>query len=315
MKTPGKSLCSLLLFIAAIVWGISFVTQSIGGQLLGAYSFNSARMLLGSLIILIVIRTFGDRTGLSTIPERGQVRKQIIVGVICGIFLTIGTNLQQVALNMGTTTGKAGFITAFYIILVPVFSLFFRQKAGWNIWIAVLLALAGLFFLCVNGEIAFGTPDLLLLGCAAGFACQIITVDRYGKELDGLRLAGMEFLVCGILSLIMAVIWEIIPYEGGFGAWLSLFASGRMWISLLYMGIFSCGVGYSFQILGQQNLDPSVASIIMSLEAVFSALAGWAFLGQMLSVRELLGCALMFAAVVLAQINFSGFRKSNHKLS
>lgn len=303
MKTPGKFLCSMLLFIAALVWGISFVTQSVGGQMLGAYSFNSARMLLGALIVTLCIHLFGDRKGLSAPPAKGPVAKrQLITGLVCGVFLAVGTNLQQVALNAGTNVGKAGFITAFYIILVPIIGLIFKNKVHMNVWIAVVVALAGLYFLCINGGFELAPADLLLLGCAVAFACQILTIDIFGKELDGLRLAAMEFLVCGVISAVLAVIFEIIPYEGGFTAWLSLFASGKLWISLLYMGIFSCGVGYTFQILGQRNLDPTIASVIMSLEAVFSVLSGWVMLGQMLSGREILGCCLMFAAVILAQV-------------
>ena len=305
-KTSGKLAGSALLLIAALVWGISFVTQSVGGQLLGAYSFNAVRMLLGSLVVLLVTLSFGDRLKISRRPARGaNTRKQIVVGIVCGIFLTAGTNLQQVALNMGTSTGKAGFITAFYIILVPLLGLFFRQKTGWNIWAAVLIALAGLYFLCMNGGFSLETADLLLLGCALGFAFQILTIDHYGKDLDGFRLAGMEFLVCGIISSVLAVVFEILPMEGGISSWAAPFASAELWISLLYMGIFSCGVGYTFQILGQKTLDPAVASILMSLEAVFSVLAGWVLLGQVLSGRELTGCALMFAAVILAQIPVS----------
>ena len=303
-KAPSKFVCSMLLLIASIVWGISFVTQSIGGQLLGAYSFNGVRMLLGSFVILICTRTFGDRIGISRKPEKRFVKQQIIVGIVCGIFLAVGTNLQQIALNAGTTTGKAGFITALYIILVPIIGLIFKQKPGWNIWIAVLIAIGGLYFLCMSGSFTLTTADLLLIGCAAGFSLQILTIDQFGKELDGLRLAGMEFLVCGIISSVLAVIFEILPTEGGFASWGAIFASGQLWISLLYMGLFSCGVGYTFQILGQQNLDPTIASILMSLEAVFSTISGWVFLGQTLSAKEYLGCALMFAAVILAQVNF-----------
>ena len=303
MKTPNKLICSLLLFIAALVWGISFVTQSIGGVLLGAYAFNAARMLLGALVVSVCIWTFGDRTGLSAPPVKGKnARRQLLTGILCGVFLAAGTNLQQVALNAGTSAGKAGFITAFYIILVPVLALLFHRKARILVWIAVLIALAGLYFLCISGSFALSTADLLLLLCAVAFACQILVIDIYGKGLDGLRLAAMEFWVCGLISAVLAVIFEILPYPGGFGSWISLFSSGQMWINLLYMGFFSCGVGYTFQILGQSNLDPSVASVIMSLESVFSVLSGWILLGQVLSGREILGCVLMFAAVILAQL-------------
>ncbi len=301
----SSSICTVFLFVAALVWGVAFVFQSIGGELLGAYSFNAARMYMGGLIVLICTLTFADRIGISRRPaSRPLARRQIVVGIICGIFLAIGTNMQQIAMNAGASAGKAGFVTALYIVIVPILGLFFKNKPGLNVWISVVLALVGLYFLCINGEFTLSSGDLLLMCGAVGFALQIITIDQFGKDLDGLRLSGMEFLTCAVISTILAIIFEIMPYEGGFGAWLTVFASGKLWISLLYMGIFSCGLGYTLQILGQQNLNPTIASIIMSLESVFSALSGWVILNQTLSGRELIGCVLMFAAVVLTQFKF-----------
>ena len=299
-----KLICSGILFLASLIWGISFVTQSLGGKALGAFTFNGARLLLGALMLFLITR-FSDRLKLSRKPVTREEKKlQFTTGLLCGIFLCIATNLQQVALNLGASAGKAGFLTAMYILMVPLIGLLFKQKCGWNLWVAVGVSLVGLYFLCFKGAFSFETPDLLLLLCALGFSLQIIVIDRRGQKVDSLRLSGMQFLVAGVITMVPAIIFEIIPYEGGFSAWLSLWSSGSMWVNLLYMGIMSCGVAYTLQIIGQKGLEPAVAALLMSLESVFSALAGWVLLHEVLSVRELIGCVLIFAAVILAQLPF-----------
>lgn len=292
-----------ILLLASVIWGVSFVTQSLGGKALGAFTFNGLRLLIGALVLFIVTR-FSDRTFISKRPETREEKKlQFTTGLFCGIFLCIATNLQQVALNLGATTGKAGFLTATYILMVPLIGLFFRQKCSWNVWVAVGIALFGLYFLCINGAFVFTAPDILLLLCALGFSLQILVIDRRGKRVDSLRLSGMQFLVAGIITMIPAVIFEIVPYAGGFSAWLRQFDSGSLWFHLLYMGIMSCGAAYTLQIIGQKGLEPAIASVIMSLEAVFSFLSGWIFLHEKLSPRELMGCLLIFLAVLLTQVN------------
>ncbi len=294
-----------ILVLASLIWGISFAFQSMGGKALGAYTFNSARLLLGALMLFIITR-FSDNWGISKRPVTREEKKlQFTTGLLCGIFLCIATNLQQVALNLGSAAGKAGFLTATYILMVPLICLFFKQMCGWNVWVAVAIALVGLYFLCMQGAFSFSTPDILLLLCALGFSLQILVIDRRGQKVDSLRLSGMQFLVAGVITLFPAVFLEIIPYEGGFSAWAGLWTSGSMWISLLYMGIMSCGVAYTLQIFGQKGLQPAIASVLMSLEAVFSVLFGWIILGEKLSGRELFGCLLIFVAVILAQLRFN----------
>ncbi len=303
-ETNIKTRNSLLLGLASVIWGISFVVQQLGGMELGAYTFNGLRMLIGALAVYLVTFIF-DRKGYSSKPASPADRKMLwLTGLACGVFLAIATNLQQVALNYGGSTGKAGFLTAVYILIVPILGLFFGTKCGWNVWISVVIALAGLYFLCIRDTFSLQTPDLLLLGCALTFSFQIITIDRFGGKCDGLRLSAIQFLVTGIISLIPALIFEIIPYEGGMGQWITLFASGKIWFTLLYMGCLSCAVGYTLQIIGMRGLNPTVASLIMSLESVFALLAGVVFLKQTMLGRELFGCLLMFAAIVLSQINF-----------
>ena len=295
----------LLLFLAAFIWGLSFVAQSDGGLTLGAFSFNGIRLLLSALVLRIVI-TITDKMGISSAPkETADKKRQFFAGLVCGLFIFIATNFQQIGLNLGAGTGKAGFITSMYILMVPIIGLFFRQKSRWNVWVAVGIALVGLYFLCVNGKIEFVPADICLILGALGFAGQIVTIDRYGHRVDALRLSGMQFLFGGVLTTIIAVIYEILPFPGGISEWAQPFFHGRIWMEFLYMAVFSGGVAYSLQIFCQKRLNPTVASLIMSFEAVFSALAGWLILHQKLSQREILGCLIMFAAVIIAQVTFS----------
>lgn len=323
-STSGKTkiIFSVLLIFAAVIWGIAFVVQTIGGKEYNStYSFNASRMFIAALFVYFA--TFlTDKAGLSSKPRtKKEKRKLWRVGIICGLFLCIATNLQQFALTNGDSAGRAGFLTAFYIIFVPVISaLFLKQKCGWNVWAACAIALAGLYFLSVSGRFAILYTDVLLLGCALAFSIQITIVDRFGAALDSLRLSAVQFLVCGILSLIPAFFFEAFAYEGGFGQWLGMFASLKIWLCLLYLGILSCGVGYTLQIIAQKKLDATLASLIMSLESVFSAFAAWVFLHQSMTAKEISGCALIFAGICLAQVNFKGknkrgeVRENNEKL-
>lgn len=303
-QTNIKTRNSLLLAFASVIWGISFVVQQVGGMELGAYTFNGIRMLIGALAVYLV--TFiSDKKGYSSKPAAPADRKKLwFTGIACGVLLAIATNLQQVALNFGGSTGKAGFLTAVYILIVPIIGLFFKTKCGWNVWVAVAIALAGLYFLCIRGSFSLQTPDLLLLGCALAFAFQIVTIDRFGGMCDGLRLSAIEFLVTGVISLVPAIVFEIVPFAGGSAMWIAQFASLKIWLTLLYMGVLSSGVGYTLQIIGMRGLNPTVASLLMSLESVFALFAGMVFLKQTMSGRELFGCCLMFAAIVISQISF-----------
>lgn len=292
----------LLLFLAALIWGFSFVAQSDGGLLFGAFSFNGARLLLTALVLRVVI-TVTDKMGVSSAPvTRADKKRQIFAGLVCGLFMFIATNFQQIGMNLGAGTGKAGFITSTYILMVPIIGLFFHQKIRWNVWVAVGIALVGLYFLCVNGKLDFAPADICLLLGALGFAGQIVTIDRYGNRVDALRLSGMQFLFGGFLTAIVAVFYEIVPFPGGLLAWAEPLSHGRIWLELFYMAVFSGGIAYSLQIYCQKKLDPTLASLVMSFEAVFSAFAGWLILHQRLTTRELIGCLIMFVAVVVAQI-------------
>lgn len=291
----------LMLLLTAFIWGIAFVAQTTGGDAVGAYSFNCIRSFIAVIVLFPVIR-FLDSKGLSgDKPTCSEDRKRLWkAGLLCGICLGSASLLQQVGITMGTAAGKAGFLTACYIILVPVISVFVGKKSSWNIWLAVLITVAGLYLLCINGSFSIQKPDSLILLCSVLFALQIMVVDYFVVSVDPVRLSQIQFLTAGVISLIMMAIFEI-PKIGLY-VWISSFGSWEAWSSILFAGVMSSGVAYTLQIVGQKGFNPTIASLLMSLESVFSVLAGWALLHQKLSYRELLGCLLVFVAVVLAQI-------------
>ena len=211
-------------------------------------------------------------------------------GVICGVFLCLASNLQQIGI-VYTSVGKAGFITAMYIVIVPLIGILAGRRSNWKIWVSVLLAVVGLYLLCMSGKLEINKGDVLMLGCALCFSFQIMAVDHYADKVDNVRLSCLEFCVCGLISAVLMFVFENPRIT-------SILAAK---LPILYAGVRSCGVAYTFQIIGQKGLDPAVASLIMSLESVVSALGGWLILRQGLSGREIAGCAIMFAAVLLAQ--------------
>ncbi len=300
----------ILLLIAALIWGGSFVAQRIGGNLIGPFTFGAFRLLIGALFLRIVL-TFTDKLGISEIPPKKEDKKrQFIVGIVCGFFVAVAINLQQVALYIGVPGGKAGFLASLYILIVPIIGIFFKKKCGINVWIAVFIALVGLYFLCMTEGFGFRLGDTLLLLDSLAFAFQIIIIDQFGSKVDGFRLSGMEFLFAGILTFVIALFVEILPYPGGLGEWIKLFANGELWLVLSYMGIASSGIAYTLQVLGQRDTEPTMAALIMSLEAVFAVFAGWLFLKEVLSTKEIYGCAFIFASIIIAQIDI---KKANTK--
>lgn len=287
---------SFLLAFAALLWGISFVFQSEGGDAIGPYSFNCIRCFIGSAVLLPVI-WFCDRLSISKKPQTKQDKKTLwLAGLSSGSLLFIATNLQQLGMYFGTPSSKAGFLTACYIVLVPVFGLFLKKKCGWNIWIGVILCVCGLYFLCINTTLSLEFWDFLTILCAPVFALQILVIDHFSPKVDGVRLSCIQFLFCGLFTAIPMFFLEINS------TWIYQF-NASAWVSLLYAGICSCGIAYTLQIIGQKDLNPTIASMIMSLESVFSVLASWLLLGQVLSSREIGGCILIFIAIILAQLS------------
>lgn len=279
----------VMLFLTAFIWGTAFVAQSVGMDYLEPFTFNGVRSLIGGIALLPCIWLLHKLNGESKKEESGKVL--LIGGLACGVLLFAASSLQQIGLKY-TTAGKAGFITAFYIVIVPVLGIFLHKKIGWKIWFAVVLALAGLYFLCITESFSIGKGDVLIFLCALIFAVHILVIDYFSPKVDGVKMSCIQFLVCGILSLPFMFTIET-PKAAAMTA---------AWMPLLYAGVLSCGVAYTLQILGQKNVNPAVASLILSLESCFSVLAGWIVLGERLSLRESAGCVLMFAAIILAQL-------------
>lgn len=295
MKTKLQMKQSLLLLLAAVIWGVAFVAQSVGMDHVGPFTFNALRSLLGGVFLIPCIYLLGKLNGekkVDLLPREKTERKQLLTGgILCGCILCAATNLQQIGI-LYTTVGKAGFITACYIVLVPIFGMFLGKKTGMGIWISVGLAVVGLYLLCLNDSLVFGKGDLYVLGCAVLFAWHILTIDHFTELVDGVRMSCIQFLVSGMLSSILMFLLEEPTIEG-------IVQAG---IPILYAGILSSGVAYTLQIVGQKGMNPTVASLILSLESCISVLAGWLLLKQALSLRELLGCAVMFGAILIAQL-------------
>ena len=278
-----------LLFLTAFIWGTAFVAQSVGMDHLGPFGFNGIRSLIGGAALLPCIWILGrtDRE-----HRRKEDRKTLLAGGIsCGLALFAASSLQQIGIQY-TAAGKAGFITAFYIVLVPVAGIFLGKKTGWKVWTAVAMALAGLYFLCITESFRIGKGDVFVFAGAVIFAVHILVIDYFAPRTDGVKMSCIQFFVAGILSLFPMAATETTTLEG---VWLSMGP-------LLYAGVLSCGVAYTLQIIGQKNMNPTIASLILSLESCISVLAGWVILGERLSVREGAGCALMFGAIILAQV-------------
>lgn len=296
MKT-SKLRNSLLLLLTAAIWGVAFVAQSVGMDYVGPYTFNSVRNFIGSAVLIPCIwflnKVNPPEKKEYTSSEKKQEQKTLIIGgICCGTLLALASSFQQIGIQY-TTVGRAGFITACYIIIVPILGmLFFKKKCGFAIWIAVALSLMGLYMLCITDGFSIGKGDLLVLICAIFFSLHILVIDRFSPLVDGVKMSCIQFFVCGILCGIPALLFETIEFSSILAAWMPI----------LYAGVLSCGVAYTLQIVGQKNMNPTVASLILSLESCISVLAGWILLHQKLTIRELFGCVLMFAAIILAQL-------------
>ncbi len=295
----------LLLLLTASIWGVAFVAQSVGMEYVGPLTFNCVRSLIGGLVLIPCIWFLGrlekQRGEKAGVPggRKEEQRDLLIGGTLCGILLCVASNFQQMGI-VYTSVGKAGFITACYIIIVPVLGIFLRRKCGVSVWFGVLFALAGLYFLCIKGNtstveterliswLPIGKGKLLLMVCAL----HILVIDYFTVRADGVKMSCIQFFVCGILSglgMMVAEEPQIIDIL-------------RAWKPILYAGVMSCGVAYTLQIVGQKGMNPTVASLILSLESVISVLAGMVLLSQKLTSWEIVGCVLMFVAIILAQL-------------
>ena len=294
---PKKPLLgAIVLLVATVIWGLSYVAQSDGMRYLGPLTYSCVRILLGGVALVPVVwgfRRFDPRYRTGTKIERHQINRiSILGGIVVGAFMCGAATLQQYGIAV-TSAGKAGFLTALYIVLVPVFGVFFKRKITWLAAASVLLALIGSYFLCVTGSLTIELGDWLLIGDALLFAFQILFIDFFmARGADAVLLSCTEFLTAGLLLVVPMFLFEQPTWQS---VWDAKY-------TILYAGLASGAVGYTLQVLGQREIEPTAASLLMSLESVFAVLFGWLLLGQALSVRELLGCALVFAAVILSQL-------------
>ena len=283
---------NLLLLITAAIWGFAFVAQRMGMDYLGPFTFNAARFVLGSFSLLpLVLISRSERPASENILPRPGLKLLLFGGFSAGFMLFMGMSLQQVGL-VYTTAGKAGFITSLYVVIVPLLALFWKQSTTPGTWIGAVLAAIGLYFLSVTREFTIEFGDLLEFFCAFFWAGQVLIIGWLSPRIQSVKLAFAQFVVCAVLSAIIAVIVEEFSWDA------LLQAAGP----LLYGGILSSGVAFTFQIMAQRHTHPAHASIIMSLEAVFAAIGGWLVLGELLSWRALFGCGLMLGGMLISQL-------------
>jgi len=281
-----------LLLITAAIWGFAFVAQRVGMEYLGPFTFNAARFTLGSLSLLpLVFISKGQRPPLKNIQPRSDIKLLIFGSFSAGFMLFMGMSLQQVGL-VYTTAGKAGFITSLYVVIVPILALFWKQSTNPGTWIGAALAALGLYFLSVTQKFTIEFGDLLVFFCAFFWAGQVLIISWLSPRIQSVKLAFTQFAVCAVLSLVIALIFEDISWKA---------LAQAIW-PILYNGILSSGVAFTFQIMAQRHTHPAHASIIMSLEAVFAAIGGWLLLNEILSLRSLMGCGLMLGGLLISQL-------------
>ncbi len=286
----------MLPVLAALIWGTAFVFQSVGADYVGPFTFNAARSTVAFVFLLLLcvgLRAARRRTGREEAEKSTPVyrRELLLGGACCGVALTVAANLQQKGIE-STSPGKAGFITALYIVIVPILGLFFKKRAPRSIWLGIVLAVAGLYCLCITEEFTIAAGDFYILLCAFCFAGHILVIDHFTQKVDGVEMSCVQFLVAAVLSAVGMLVTETPTWEAiRVCAW-----------PILYVGVFSSGVAYTLQIVAQKDSNPTVVSLLLSLESVFATIAGAIAFGNQMSGREYLGCVLMLAAVVLAQL-------------
>lgn len=292
-----------MMLVAAAIWGFAFSAQKAAAHV-PAFTLVFARSLLGAIFLffLIIVLDRALKTGRRLVSKKGLDfnKTELIGGTLCGIVLSLASVLQQSGIGSGTDAGKAAFITALYVVLVPVFSLVLKKRAPINAWISVGIAVVGFYLLCIKGDFSLEFSDALVLLCAVVFTTHILVIDRFSPRCDGVRMSCVQFAVVTVVSLVCAIFFEQPVSLDGITS-----AIGP----ILMLGIGSSGIAYTLQIVAQSNLNPTVASIVMSLESVFGVVGSAIFLGETMSTREYFGCAIVFTAVVLSQLDFSSLKK------
>lgn len=294
MQTAASSrriISALLLLLAALIWGSTFVAQSVGSESVGAFTFVACRSFLAGVALLPLSLLRARTAQKRNEPAPASRRTLWIGGALCGIVFVVASTFQQIGVGM-TSVGKAGFITALYIVIVPICGIFVKKRVPWHLWCGVCIAVLGMYFLCITEQLTIGRGDLFVFLCALLFSGHILVIDHFSPRADGVQLSCIQFFVAGFVSLAPMLLLEKPSFA----------AVSAAAFPILYAGLLSGAVGFTLQIVAQKELQPTVASLIMSLESVFSALSGWLILHEKLSARELVGCALVFSAVILAQI-------------
>lgn len=286
----------IMLTMCSLIWGTAFIAQSVGAEYLEPLTFNCARSFFAALFLLPCFLIFDKLAGkpLSLWGTKDKATRQKLLrgGVICGVALAIASLFQQIGMAH-TTVGKAGFITSLYIVIVPILGmLFFKNKVNILQWLSVVIATVGMYFICINEAFTINKGDMFILTCAFCFTIHILCIESVIQGLDGVRLSFIQLFVCALINGVLMFIFET-------PSWKNLTLA---WEAVAYAGIMSSGVGYTLQIIGQKHVSSVIASMLMSLESVFAMLSGWLLLGQVLTTRELWGCALVFVAIILAQI-------------
>lgn len=282
-----------LLILAAVIWGCAFVFQDRAGSFLGTFSINFSRYLVGSIALIPLFFIFdrkNDKTELHLYKQK--IKYSVIGGIFCGFALFAASAFQQFGISAGADPGKAGFITVMYVIIVPILGLFLKKKVGLLAWIAVIIAPIGLYFLCLDGTLKPAVSDILVFICAIIFSFHILVIDHFSPKADGVLMSGIQFFVVAVLSFICVLIFE--------REYLTLIP--KAWLDILYLGLMSSGLGYTFQIIAQKDTNPTVASLLMSLESVFAMLFGAIYLQEIPAPRKIFGASIIFIAVILAQL-------------
>ena len=291
-KTQLKA--NILLLLTAAIWGLAFVAQKVGAEHVGAFTFNGIRFALGSISLIPLILLLNKKKENSDVKKEeggNSLKHTIRAGIIVGCALFIATSLQQTGV-MYTTAGKAGFITGLYMVIVPILGLFLKQKVNNTTWIGIVIAIIGLYLLSINEDFSISKGDLLVLIGSVGWAIHILLIDNFTKKIDPLKLSSIQFATCSILSLLVAFIFEDINMVG---------ISAAL-VPILYGGLLSVGVAYTLQVVAQKNAKPSHAAILLSMESVFGAIGGAMFLGERIGSRGLVGCVLIFIAIIVSQL-------------
>lgn len=283
---------ALMLLLAALIWGAAFSAQSVAGRHVGAYTFNALRFLLGAVTLLPAIAVSDLRAAKAGSGRKPDRRSLLLGGALCGLALFFASYLQQCGIER-TGAGKSGFITSLYIVLVPLLArIFLKKRAGLSVWVGVVVALGGMYLLCVGEDVSISAGDLYLIGCAVCFSVHILVIDRFSSRVDCLRMSCLQFLVAGLLGLLPMLTVERPAVADILAAWQPI----------AFVGVFSCGIAYTFQMLGQRHVPAPVASLLMSMESVFSVLFASLLLHESMRPRELLGSALMLTAILMVQL-------------